>query len=230
MVGLMLAALGVGRGWSELGTMGAIATASTSPLMWYVTRMSAVAAYVLLTLSVALGMLQTIARRSSEHLTWLVDELHQFLATLAGVLVISHVVSLVLDDFLPFSVANILLPVNEPYLPFGVSLGVFSLYGMVLLLSTSWLRRRIPYRLWRGIHYVSFLTVVLVTAHGLLAGSDARELWMRAIYAAAAGSLGFALLIRVFFSRPAKPRHSAKDVSLENAARVVRPRGRVLDA
>ncbi len=208
----------------------ALTAAPASPTMWYITRMCAVAAYVLLTLSVGLGLLQSLARRSGEHLTWLADELHQFLATLAGVLVAAHVVTLTLDPFLPFSVTNILLPLGEPYRPFAVALGVYALYGMAMLLFTSWLRRRIPYRMWRSIHYVSFLTVVLVTAHGILAGSDAQEIWMRGLYAAAAGSLGFGLLMRVFFSHPSKKAHPAKEEGREAPARVGLTRGRPIDA
>ena len=97
-------------------------------------------------------------------------------------------------------------------------------------LLTSWLRRRIAYRLWRGIHYVSFLTVVLVTAHGLLAGSDAQELWMRAIYAAAAGGLAFVILMRVFFSRPPRAPRKSGDGESEVIEREIRIRGRPIDA
>src|SRR5260221_14133946 len=58
--------------------------ASDAPLLWYLTRTTAGAAYIALTLSVALGMLRAIARTSPEHLSWVVDELHTFMATLAG--------------------------------------------------------------------------------------------------------------------------------------------------
>jgi predicted ferric reductase len=187
-----------------------VTSTEASPTLWYLTRAFAIAAYTVLTLSVALGVLQSIARRSGEHLSWLADELHQFLATLTGVLVVGHLVTLLLDPFLPFSVANLLLPLQEPYRPFPVELGVYALYGMVLLLFTSWLRRRVPYGLWRAVHYVSFLTFGLVTAHGLLTGSDAQEPWMRAVYAFAAGSIGFVTLMRLFFSRPPKAARPAK--------------------
>src|SRR5215472_3140882 len=78
------------------------AAAAASPTLWYVTRAMAVSAYVALTLSVMLGMLRTIARNSRERLSWVVDELHQFIATLAGVLIAGHLVTLLLDPFLPF--------------------------------------------------------------------------------------------------------------------------------
>ncbi len=174
-----------------------LAADTSSPVLWYVTRTTAVSAYVALTLSVVLGMMRTIARRSHERLSGVVDDLHQFVATLAGLFVLGHVVALALDPFLPFSVLNLLAPVNEPYRPLAVSLGVFSLYAMVLLLFSSWLRRRLPHGLWRGIHYISFVAFVLVTLHGWLAGSDSGESWMRGIYGFSAAAVAFLTLMRM---------------------------------
>jgi predicted ferric reductase len=180
----------------------AAVTAKPSPTMWYLTRALAVAAYVTLTISIVMGMLRTIARRSGERLTWIVDELHQFLALLSGVLVAGHLITLTLDPFLPFSYINLFLPVNEPYRPLAVTLGVFAFYAMAALLFSSWLRRRMSYQFWRVLHYISFIAFALVTAHGLLAGSDARETWMAALYAAGAAGVGFLVLLRFFGSSP----------------------------
>ncbi|MEO7002128.1 MAG: ferric reductase-like transmembrane domain-containing protein [Ktedonobacterales bacterium] len=80
----------------------------------------------------------------------------------------------------------------------AVDLGVFALYAFALLLFTSWLRRRMRYRLWRVVHYCSFAMFVLVTAHGWLAGSDTGEPWMRAIYAGASAMVLFLTLVRMF--------------------------------
>jgi methionine sulfoxide reductase heme-binding subunit len=186
MAGMLLDRAGVVRGMDV-----------PSPTLWYVTRAMAVSAYVALTLSVALGMLRTIARNARERLSWVVDELHQFIATLAGVLIAGHLLTLMLDPFLPFSLFNLLVPLGEPYRPLAVNLGVFSLYGMVVLLFSSWLRRHIPYGAWRTLHYLSFATFALVTAHGLLAGSDSGEPWMRAVYGFAAASVAFLTLARM---------------------------------
>jgi len=172
-------------------------TATPSPTLWYLTRALAVGAYVSLTISMLFGALRSIARQSREHVSWVVDELHQFLATLAGVLVLGHLVTLLLDPFLPFTVRNLLLPLNEPYRPLPVILGVFALYAMVALLFTSWFRSLMPYSFWRALHYLSFVAFILVTAHGLLAGSDAGEPWMRGIYAASAGAFAFVTLLRL---------------------------------
>lgn len=181
--------------WLELA-------AKPSPTLWYLTRATATSAYAALSLSVMLGILQVIARNASERLTWLADESHKFIATLSGVLVLGHLLTLLFDPFLPFSLLNLLFPFNEPYRQTAVDLGVLSLYLMALLLFTSWLRRRMRYRLWRGVHYISFVTFVTVTAHGWLAGSDSGEPWMRALYGAALGMVLFLTFVRLFVGAP----------------------------
>jgi sulfoxide reductase heme-binding subunit YedZ len=175
--------------------------AAPSPLLWYFTRTTAVAAYVTLAAAVMLGMLRGVARGSGERLSWVVDELHQVLATAFAALVVLHLISLIYDPYLPFSLTNILLPIGEPYKPLPVDLGVLALYTMVVVLGSTWIRRRIPYRSWRFLHYASFATFVLVTLHGLLAGSDASQPWMRAVYAGASAAVGFLLVMR-FLTRP----------------------------
>ncbi len=167
------------------------------PTMWYLTRALAVAAYLSLTISVLIGALRSVASQARERVSWMVDELHQFVAALATLLVLGHLTTLLLDPYLPFSLKNVLLPLSEPYRPFAVILGVVAFYVMVALLLTSWFRSFMPYRMWRAVHYLSFVAFILVTAHGLLAGSDAGESWMRGIYAGSAGAVGFLTLFRV---------------------------------
>jgi methionine sulfoxide reductase heme-binding subunit len=182
-----------------LGTrQAAESSATVSPVLWYLTRTMGVAAYVALSFSVILGMLRSVARKSSERISWIVDELHQFVATLAGLFVAGHLVVLLFDPFLPFSIINLLLPINEPFKPSAVAFGIFGMYSMVLLLGSSWLRKRMRYSWWRGIHYVSFFTFAMVTLHGWFAGSDSGEPWMRAIYAFAASAVLFLILVRFF--------------------------------
>jgi predicted ferric reductase len=211
MVGLTLA-LPLAHG---AGIWRAYTAAAPSPFLWYLTRALAVSAYVALTLSVILGMLRAIARTGRESVSWMVDELHQVVATLSGLLVAGHLITLKLDPFLPFSVTNLLLPVNEPYRPLAVILGVFALYAMTLALVSSWLRRRMPYGFWRTLHYVSFIAFALVTAHGWLAGSDAGEPWMHGFYIGASLAVGFLVLMRLTTRAP----NASKQVGSQMRAR-----------
>ncbi len=183
-------------------TLAAAATGQSDTLMWYLTRTSAIAAYGVLVVLVALGLLRSTARLSGERMTWVVDEVHQFLGTIFGVLVGVHLLTLFFDPFISFNAVNFIVPLNEPYRPLAVGLGVVALWTVIIILCSSWLRRHIPYRFWRVLHYLSFATFVLVTLHGLLAGSDASLPWMRAVYAGAACGIAFLVLMRML-RRPA---------------------------
>lgn len=196
-----LGAAGVGMSLGARSARAATAAGIDPIWWWYFTRTTAVSAYIALALSVFLGMLRTIARTSGEHLTWVVDEMHATVATVAGLLIVGHLVSLKAHNFFTFTYANLLLPGDQPYRPLAVNLGVFALYTLALTLLSSWLRRRIPYRVWRVVHYVSFVAFVLVTAHGWLAGSDTDELWLKAIYMGASAGVGFLVVLRLFGGR-----------------------------
>jgi sulfoxide reductase heme-binding subunit YedZ len=174
---------------------------ATSTTLWYLTRTTAVVAYVTLTLSVALGLLRTIARTSAEHLSWVIDELHAFVATLAGLFVVGHLLTIKFDTYVIFSLHDLLIPGQGPYRPLAVNVGIIAFYVMAITLISSWVRRYIPYRLWRAIHYLSFLTFALVTIHGWLAGSDASEPWLRALYVGGGAAITFLVLMRLF-ARP----------------------------
>lgn len=184
--------------WTAHNASGLTAAAAQSnEALWYLTRMTAVSAYIVLTASALLGMVRGVARGTGKYLSWITDELHQVLATTFGGLVILHLITLYYHTFIPFTLANFLVPGHQPYRPLAVNLGVLGLYGLALVLVSSWVRRRISYRIWRRVHYVSFVTFVLVTLHGLLAGSDAGEPWMRAVYIGASAAVGFLALLRL---------------------------------
>jgi predicted ferric reductase len=170
---------------------------AVNPTLWYMTRAAAVSAYVLLAIVVDLGILLSLERQLETHVSWVLDELHRFLSLLAAALVALHLGVLLIDPFITFSLANLLVPLNEPFQPLGITFGVFGLYTLLVLLASSWLRRFLPRRFWRGLHYLSFAAFVLVTAHGLLAGSDSGLSWMRSVYFAASASTLFLTIMRL---------------------------------
>lgn len=186
-----------------------LAATTANPLLWYVTRTAAVCAYVTLTATVILGLARSLARvgrvRDSRTL-WLLDELHPYLALLTAAFIALHLLSLLFDPLIPFAPLNLLVPVAEPYRPFAVGVGIFALYTMAVVLLSSWLRRYIKHAHWRALHYTSFIAFVLVSLHGLLAGSDGGEPWMQLVYIGGAGVVTALVLIRIFWpSQPAQP-------------------------
>ncbi len=185
--------------------LAALSATTANPFMWYITRAAATSSYITLTLLVILGLARSMTRLSGARVSWWLDETHQFLALLTAGLVGLHLVSLLLDALIPFSIVNLLIPVAEPYRPFAVGVGVVTMYGMVAVLASSWLRRWLGHAKWRLIHYLSFAVFAGVTLHGILAGSDSGQSWMIFVYVASAISVSLLTFIRILSRPPAQP-------------------------
>jgi sulfoxide reductase heme-binding subunit YedZ len=132
----------------------------------------------------------------SPWLFWLSDEAHQFLALLTTGFVVIHLVALLFDPLIPFSLGNLLVPLNEPYRPLAAGLGVLSLYALGIVLLSSWGRKRISHGVWRALHFMSFLAFLLVTLHGILAGTDVSQPWMQILYLGAGALFTFLIVVR----------------------------------
>ena len=182
-----------------------LAATTANPFFWYVTRAAALSSYIVLTVVVLLGISRSLVRLSGSRASWVLDEIHQFLALLVAALVGLHLLSLLLDPLIPFSLLNFMLPFAEPYRPFAADLGVFALYGLVIVLLSSWLRRYLKYASWRTLHYTSFAVFLLVTAHGVLAGSDSGQPWMILVYLGATISVIVMTLIRLLWLPKERP-------------------------
>jgi DMSO/TMAO reductase YedYZ heme-binding membrane subunit len=178
--------------------------ATTNPFMWYVTRAAATSSYITLSLLVVLGLIRSMTRLNGGRIAWWLDESHQFLALLTAILMGVHLLSLMFDALIPFSPLNILEPFNEPYREVPVAIGVFSMYGMVVVLVSSWLRQRVGQKWWRLLHYLTFACFAGVTLHGILAGSDSSQPWMIFIYVCSCIAVALLTLLRVF-TRPVTP-------------------------
>ncbi len=178
-------------------TLAAVSSSSDS-VAWYLTRTAAISSYAVLAMLVSLGLVQSYARRAGERISWMVDEAHRWLGTLFAALTALHILSLLVDPYISFRWLNLVVPLDEPYRPLAVGLGVVALWSMALVLSTSWLRKHLPHYFWRAFHYFSFVTFGLVTAHGVLAGSDSGETWMFGIYIAAGAIVALLTVLRMF--------------------------------
>jgi DMSO/TMAO reductase YedYZ heme-binding membrane subunit len=166
-----------------------------SPGVWYLARSAGIVAYLLLSSSVLLGVLMAGRAR----FTWpkfAVEEVHRFLAILTGVFIVLHGGSLLLDRVVPISLAQELVPFTSPYRPFAVGLGICAMELMVAVGVTNALRRRMPYRMWRTLHYLTLPAWLLASLHGVLAGTDAGDPWFAAL---AAGT--FAAVVMAAFAR-----------------------------
>jgi predicted ferric reductase len=165
-----------------------------STMVWEAIRASGVVAYAVLTASVCAGLM--VRTRALPPGQARVDafEVHNFTALLVLAFGGFHALALLLDNYIGFSPAQILVPLTSTYRPVAVALGILTLYAAGALYGSFWLRRLVGYRTWRVLHYGSFVAFTLATLHGILSGADSGMAWMIAVYAVAVATV-LALLV-----------------------------------
>jgi methionine sulfoxide reductase heme-binding subunit len=140
--------------------------------MWYITRAAGLTAYLLFWLSTAWGLavsskiLDAILHRSFTY------DFHQFISLLAIGFTALHIIVLMFDSYLPYSLAQILVPFLSPYRPLWVGIGVIGFYLTLLVTITFYIRSRIGMKAFRVIHVFSLLAYLAATVHSFFAGTD----------------------------------------------------------
>jgi DMSO/TMAO reductase YedYZ heme-binding membrane subunit len=173
----------------------AAASSSGSPL-WFITRSSALVAFGLLTVTLLLGLLTT-GRGAVGAPRFVTQALHRNATLLALAFIGVHIVSTVLDGFVPVGWLATVVPFTSGYRAGWVAAGTVAFDLVILLTVTSLLRVRIGVRLWRGIHWLAYALWPLTLVHYLGTGTDVRAAWGRWLAILAAVVVAGAIAARV---------------------------------
>ena len=149
---------------------------------WYLTRASGLVAYLLLFGSVSLGL--ALTGGSAGLRRYDIYDLHRFIALVTLAVTGFHLLIVLPDAYISFTLPELLVPFASPYRPVYMALGVLGFYLMVLVLASFYRMPRVPYWLWRRLHYATFFIFALALAHGLGAGTDTGTGWALALYGA----------------------------------------------
>lgn len=165
---------------------------------WYLARASAFVAYVLLWLSIILGLLMTnkLAR------IWpggpVAFDLHQYTSLLGLAFALFHALILLGDSYIDYSLVHVLVPfAGVSYAPVWVGLGQLSFYLLAIVGLSFYARKQLGRQAWRFIHYLSFAIFLLVLIHGIGSGTDSAEGWTRVLYSVSGGSVLFLTIYRI---------------------------------
>jgi methionine sulfoxide reductase heme-binding subunit len=165
-------------------------------VVWYVARSAGIVAYLLLSGSVVLGLLMS-TRADLGWPRFAVEDVHRFAARLTGVFIVIHGGALLLDDVVPFSLRQELVPFTSSYRPFGVALGVVSAELLAAIGITNLLRDRLSHTVWRRVHMLTIAVWLGTSAHLLLVGTDRADPWLLGLCAAAFTAVLLALAPRL---------------------------------
>jgi DMSO/TMAO reductase YedYZ heme-binding membrane subunit len=168
---------------------------------WYVTRSSGIVAWLALTASVLWGvMLSTKAFSTWRRPAWLLD-MHRWLAGLTLAFVAVHIAALVADSYVEFDLLDVTVPFASDWKPLPVALGIMAMWLLVAIELTSLAMKRLPKRVWRGVHLASYLVFWLTSIHAALAGTDPAQRLYQATAVIMIGAVAWATTYRVLNRR-----------------------------
>lgn len=166
-------------------------------IWWYLTRASALIAWVLLTASVLWGiLLSTRVMRRIDNPAWLQD-LHRYLGGMTIAMVALHMVTLMLDPWLKFNASEVLVPFATDFKPIAIALGIVAFYGLLAVQASSLMMKILPRKFWKGLHYTSYVVLLLVSLHAGWSGTDVSTWWYRILAIVLISVATIAVVIRI---------------------------------
>lgn len=175
-----------------------LATTLGPSTYWYLTRATGAVSLLLLTVVVALGVVDVRRISTARVPRFVIDGLHRSAALLAVLFLAIHIVTTVLDGFAPISLLAAFVPFTSSYRPLWLSLGTVSCDLLIALVASSLLRRHIGHRAWQAIHWCAYACWPLALVHGLGTGSDAKAGWLLALTLVCIAVVLIAVAMRVW--------------------------------
>jgi predicted ferric reductase len=167
---VVLRNLPIGQAFSDLfSQLFAIGNTHTT---WYITRSASWVAYFLLWFSMVWGLVIPTKFFNRYLSPTFVVDFHEYISILAIGFIVLHVGVLLVDQYLPFTIAQILVPFRAPYRPFWVGLGTIGFYLTLLVTITFYLRKKIGQQRFKSIHTFSLVAYFGVVFHAFFSGSD----------------------------------------------------------
>lgn len=168
--------------------------------MWALGRGTGTVALVVFTLSLVLGVVGRSGRAAFGLSRFGINEVHRT-AALTGVgLVIVHVGSLLLDPWAQLRLVDLVVPFLGTRRPLWLGLGTVAVDLLLVVTVVSLLRDRVGPRVFRAVHWATYLLWPVALLHGLGNGTNAGALWFTAVAVACSVAVLTALVWRL---RPA---------------------------
>ena len=172
--GLVLLVTGSAALTSWLVGMGITSVVGDKMAPWILGRAAGITSYLLLVALTLFGLVLSHPSRSRWRRPSAATRIraHVSLSVFTLVFTVLHIVVLATDTYAGVGWRGAFLPMGATYRPLPVTLGVIALYAGLAAGLTAALAGRISRRSWWPIHKVAIVSLVLVWAHGILAGID----------------------------------------------------------
>ena len=154
---------------SLIGTVGHGTTA-----LWFLTRATGLVTLLLLSATVVLGTVASVGWTTERWPRFLSQAVHRNLSLFCLAILGVHVLTTVVDGYVPISLLDVMIPFRSPYRPVWVGLGALAFDMLLAVAITSGLRRRIGTTAWRGVHWLAYACWPVAVLHGFGSGTDAK--------------------------------------------------------
>ena len=156
-------------------------SAGLTSALWAFGRGTGVVALVLFTVSVVLGILARSGRSLPGIGQFGASDLHRTAALTGTALIAAHVGSLLFDPFAQLRVVDLALPFLAAYRPLWLGLGTVAIDLLAVITVVSLLRHRVGPRVFRIVHWATYVLWPVALVHALGSGTDAATTWFRGI-------------------------------------------------
>ena len=164
-------------------------------LFWITSRAAGTGALLLSSVALCIGLLmggRLVRGRAAD-----LRAIHEAVALATIVAIAIHALSLLGDQFLHPSIADVGVPFVSSYKRAWTSAGIVAGWATVALGLSFYARRWIGQQRWRKLHRLTALAWALGLAHSLGEGSDAGELWFLVMVGIVAAPAAALLVLRV---------------------------------
>lgn len=169
-----------------------------TPWPWYVSRISGLLGFLLLYISIFLGLTVRIPWMRKLFSPLYAMQGHCWISFQATVFALVHGGALLFDEFLGFGFVDVFVPFASSYKPQLVAMGTISFYLMVILTATSYARRFMSQKIWRALHFTNIILYAMGVWHALALGTDLQNPLARDIFIAANEFLVLLMIINMF--------------------------------
>ncbi len=166
-------------------------------MLWFLNRGTGFVLLGVLTVTVVLGVVTTRGRAGSRVPVFVSRTLHRNLSLFGAVLLVAHVATAVLDEFVDIRWWHAFVPYGAAYEPLWLAAGTLASDLVLAVMVTTMVRARLGLGAWRRVHQLAYLAWALGLLHGLAIGTDTGETWALVGYSTSAGVVAVAVLARV---------------------------------
>ena len=167
-----------------LFAVAALTGRSLSPLTWYIARASGLSLYISLWVATVGGLALTTSLLDRWVSRGGVLSVHAFATQLAYGFLALHMLSIAADPTVNYGFRELLVPFEAGWREPWTGLGVLAGQLTVIIGVSFSLRSRIGTKTWRALHWLTFPLFGMALLHGVGAGTDTSQAWVRALYLA----------------------------------------------